>query len=321
MDGLLAKAVEFARNHISPREELPFSAEFPLDIWMALGKEKFLGVAIPENLGGLGGSYSLISRLGEIFVKQGGNLGIVLSLFLQNLAAKFLIWGFGNERQKADLLPKMATGEITVSFAVSEPGAGAHPKLIETKAVKSGDGYVLTGEKTYLTNGPIANLFIVIAITDMEKGRKRYSAFLVPQHMPGLNIADPLHIDALRPSPHGGIVLSECRVPEVALLGNLHTAYEDMVKPFRTVEDVIMMGPLTGGAEYQIAETMALLKQGNDISDDQKAIMAKIYGLIHVAKLMARESAGIFDAPSVDADNPGAVIGFRTLFCPYPVPD
>ena len=125
----------------------------------------------------------------------------------------------------------MATGEITVSFAVSEPGAGAHPKLISARAEKHTEGFSLSGEKTYLTNGPIANLFIVIAISDVVDGRKRYSAFLVPKNVPGLSASAPMQIEALRPSPHGGVVLSRCLLPEVALLGNLDRGTRYLLKP------------------------------------------------------------------------------------------
>jgi alkylation response protein AidB-like acyl-CoA dehydrogenase len=314
MADLLKNAAAFAQEKIAPREELAFSAAFPYDIWKELGQEKLLGIGIPEAQGGLGGSYDAISRAGETLVKYGHNMGIVLSLFLQNLAGKFLIQGFGNERQRDDILPKMATGEITVSFAVSEPGAGAHPKLIKTRALSVNDGYVLTGEKTYLTNGPIANLFIVIAVTDVVDGKKRYSAFMVPKNMPGLTVSEPMHIEALRPSPHGGIVLTDCFVPELALLGNRHTAYEDMVKPFREVEDVMMMGPLTGGAGYQLAKMVHGFKHAPHISDDQKTVLAKIHSLIHAAKLVARDSAALLDDTTRKADTRTAIIGFRTIF-------
>ena len=313
-DAFLAMVSEFARNQIAKRTALSISTDFPFDLWMEMGKEKLSGIAIPEDLGGLGGSYELISRVGETLVKEGGNLGIVLSMFLQNLAAKFLICGFGNERQKAGILPKMATGEITVSFAVSEPGAGAHPKLIKTRAEKQADGYALSGEKTYLTNGPIANLFIVIAITDVIDGKKRYSAFLVPKNIPGLLISEPMHIEALRPSPHGGIVLKNCLVPGVALLGNLHTAYGDMVKPFRGVEDVMMMGPLAGGAEYQLSRALGLIHDSASISDDQKTAVAKLHALIHAAKLISNDAARAFDDPARLTDSRTAIIGFRAIF-------
>ena len=311
---ILAKAAEFAKARIAPRDTLPFSKDFPYDIWMELGKEKFLGAAIPEPLGGLGGNYALLLRMGETFVQYGGNLGIVLSMFLQNLAAKFLICGFGNERQKADILPKMATGEITVSFAVSEPGAGAHPKLIKTRAAASKDGYILSGEKTYLTNGPIANLFIVIAVTNVVDDKKQYSAFLVPKNLPGLSVSEPMPIDALRPSPHGGIVLKDCHIPAVALLGNAHTAYGDMAKPFREVEDVMMMGPLIGGAKYQLARAFDLIHNGVPVSDDVKSDVGKIHALVHAAELIAYDAAKGFDDPVFAADQRTAIIGFRTIF-------
>ena len=102
--------------------------------------------------------------------------------------------------------------EITLSLAISEPGTGAHPKYLQTSASREGDDWVLTGEKSFLTNGPLAALFVVLAVSATEGDKKRLTAFLVPRETPGLSLTDPIHLDFLKPSPHCGIRLDACRL-------------------------------------------------------------------------------------------------------------
>jgi acyl-CoA dehydrogenase len=306
----------FAEKAIAVRAlDLHTPGEFPRDLWREFGKEKLLGMGIPECYGGLGQNYPAISMAGEALVRHGGNLGIVMSAFMQNLAARDLIFGFGSPRQKDDMLPQMASGDLTVSFAVSEPGKGAHPKHLETAAVCTGQGYVISGSKTYLTNGPIADIFIVVAVTGYENGRKQFSSFLIPKDTPGLRVLPPMPLDALHPSPHGGITLDACNAPENAILGNPYMAYTDMVKPFREVEDVLMMGPLIGGVRYLADRAVDLLKNRNPDPDDRhKAGLGRIYALIPVLQEIARQSAETLEANAPGASTRPAIIAFRSIF-------
>ena len=106
------------------------------------------------------------------------------------------------------------------------------PKHIKTHAEKTPNGFILNGEKTYLTNGPIADLFIVIAITGHQSGKSQFTAFIVPKDTPGLTVTDPIDFPFLRPSPHGGILLNDCCIKSEQVLGNPGEAYDKMVLPF-----------------------------------------------------------------------------------------
>src|ERR1700733_29167 len=101
----------------------------------------------------------------------------------------------------ARCLPRLA------SVAISEPRVGAHPKLLTTRAEEDGDGYCIFGEKAWVSNGPLAEVFIVFAVTAVVEGRKRYSAFLVPRDTPGLSINEAAEYRALAPSRHCGLRL------------------------------------------------------------------------------------------------------------------
>ena len=131
-----------------------------------------LGWSIPAAFGGEGAGFSDILPAVEAFVAKGGRPGIALSWMVHLIVGRVLIAGFGNGTQKKEVLPGMASGKRTVSIALSEPGAGSDPKRIRTTAVKKGRSYVLDGEKAWLTNGPLADLFIVFAVTG-ERGREK----------------------------------------------------------------------------------------------------------------------------------------------------
>ena len=160
-----------------------------------------------------------MALVGEAIAAKGGNLGLAGAWMARQLCARLHILGHGSAAQKSAYLPNLAAGLSTPCFAVSEPGAGAHPKHLKTEAVCDGDSYVINGEKAYLTNGPIADLILLLAITGVADGRKQYSIFLVPRETPGIEETEGIKIDFLKPSCHCGMKFNDVRVPAEALLG------------------------------------------------------------------------------------------------------
>ena len=247
---IIEKISRFAVEHIAPRHDLSERVDFPHDLWEKIAKDGLFEIGIEKLYGGSGGGYLNLTESAEALVKNGYNMGIATSWLYQQIVARFIIAGFGSANQKQQYLPEMAKGKLTASFAVSEPQCGAHPKYLKTAAVKDGSFYNLNGEKTYLTNGPIAQLFIVIAVTAEGKQRD-FTAFLVPQQAAGLKVGPPLNLDFLKPSPHGSIVLHNCRLPDTAILGREGTAYREMVIALGEIEDIIMMGSAAGAMAAQ----------------------------------------------------------------------
>jgi acyl-CoA dehydrogenase len=229
---------DFAVRHVAGRG-FAASEAFPHDAWRALGEAGLFRIGLPERFGGDGGGYADIARAEHDLVAQGGCVGFAMSWAGHQLVGRYFVDGFGTEAQKAALLPGLATGTLTLAVAISEPGAGAHPKHLKTTATRDGDSVVIDGEKAYVTNGPLADVFVVLAITAQDDGRKRYSAFLVPKATAGLEILPMESFGALRPSPHCRLRLTRCRVPTDALFGPANEAYEAMALPFRDVEDAV----------------------------------------------------------------------------------
>jgi len=286
----------FAIEHVASRADLQTAQDFPLDIWQKMGEAGFFKIGIAKDFGGSGGGFRQLTDAGEVFVRSGYNMGLALSWLYQQLIASYLISGFGTEEQRKKYLPLMAKGKLIASFAVSEPKHGPHPKLLTSTATPDGKCYKLHGAKTYLTNGPIAGLFIVIAITGEENQQKKFSAFLVPNSDEGVSVSPQLKLDFLKPSPHGGIGLHDCRVPASNMLGEKDTAYTDMVLPFSDAENIVMMGAATGGMGSELMDVILEIN-ARDISEDkslQKEVGA-LDSLLETMRVIAREAAQKMD--------------------------
>ncbi len=308
------KVACFAECHIGSRSDLHSMSEFPGDIWDKMGEENLLGLSLPVEYGGIGKDYLSIVVAGEALVRWGHNMGITTSWLTHLAVARYLIMGFGNERQRAIYLKGFASGKITASIAVSEPGRGAHPKYLETSACRQGNFYILNGEKSYLTNGPIADLFVVVASTGVEGGRKRFTAFLVPRDTAGLSMTEPMDLDFLRPSPHGGIILSDCSVPALQILGEEGSAYDEMVKPFREVEDTLMMGPLVGGMEREVEIFRNLsVRHGVNRTEELTRDLGELQSILDTLRIIAYEAAKMLDSSVEHREFSSLLISFRNL--------
>jgi alkylation response protein AidB-like acyl-CoA dehydrogenase len=293
---LQRQAADFALRNIALRNGLSSSTSFPVDLWKELGGSGMFGIGTPTEFGGKGLGYTGICTAGRALARHGGCLGITLSWLIHEIAATFIFSEHASLDQKKRYLPAMTTGETTTSIAISEPGVGGHPKHLKTISEKTGSGYLLTGEKTFLTNGPIAGLFIVLAVSGHEGDRKRYSAFIVPRETPGLRQTEPLDFGFLRPCPHGGIIMDACTIPEENLLGSPWTAYEDVALPFREVEDTMMMGPIIGAQEARLYEIVRSFKEkGSPLLGDIPFRLGGLTSTLSVLDIIAREAAQRLD--------------------------
>jgi acyl-CoA dehydrogenase len=173
-----------------------------------------------------------IARTKAALVERTGRLGIASMWGGPQLVGRHFL-RFGTAEQQAEWLGR------ALAVAISEPRAGAHPKLLTTRAEPVSAGFRITGEKAWVSNGPSADAIIVFAITTEDAGRKRYSAFIVPRGTPGLTFAEMPEFHALRPAKHCSLTLAGCQVPENALLGEAGSAYKRMALPFRDIEDAV----------------------------------------------------------------------------------
>ncbi|MCF8468682.1 MAG: acyl-CoA dehydrogenase family protein [Sneathiella sp.] len=264
-------AEDFAVAHIRPRRhELITATEFPKDLWQSFAASGLAGLSVPAEFGGLGADYRTLSQVASVLSRNGRVPGATMVFMSHWLISKLHIAGDAPDAIRQKLLPELAKGATTLSVAISEPGAGAHPKHLQTTARRDGDSFILNGEKAFLTNGPLADYFIVLAITDEAKGQKAFSAILVPADSDGFRRTDGVKIDFLHPCPHGGIALGDCRVPAVNLIGVEGDAFIRTSLRMRAIEDA-------AGAGGSIGSMYGLL---SDIAGDASAEMATEIGAI-----------------------------------------
>jgi len=311
----IMRSADFAATHIATRPGLSGDRDFPWDLWKGMGGAGLLGIGIPGEYGGSGLGYPGISGAGKALTRHGLCLGITLSWLMHQITSRFFLCSFVPDDLKRACLPAAAQGTVTFSIAISEPGVGGHPKYLKTSAERDGNGYVLHGEKTYLTNGPMADFFIVLAVSGQDGERKRYGAFWVPRGCAGLAVTGPMDVGFLRPCMHGGIILNGCRVPGENLMGNSGTAYEDMALPFRDVEDTAMMGPILGAQEARFSEIAAALRErGGPVSEETAFRLGGVGCSLVALDVLAREAACL-----LESDGPGGalqdlVLSFRNLY-------
>jgi acyl-CoA dehydrogenase len=292
----------FALREIAPLSKS--ARKIPLeDIWKKLRAENLTGLAVPEEYGGMGSNALHITAAAEALTRYGRDPGIVLSWLIHVVLSRFFILRLGTEEQRGRWLPSLAGGEVIGCLAASEPEGGGHPKAINTAAERAGGDYILTGVKNFLTNGPVAGLFIVIAVSGRREEKKEFTAFLVPQDRPGLSLTETMKLGVLESSPHCGLRLEKCPVPAENILGEKGDAYRRILVPFRNIEDVFLKGLVTGGMSLE-TEILARLLRERDAAPDNR-LKERIGGLLcrlEALRVLAYEAAVLADR---DPEDPG----------------
>ncbi len=216
---------EFAEQEVRPVAKQVDVQGWPdMDVVRKLGENGLLGVPFPQKYGGAGlgeiGYCSLMEIMGGVCTSTattiGAHIGIgVMSLYLG-----------GNEQQKQRWLPDLATGKKIAAFCLTESNAGSDAAAIKTRAIRDGDRWIITGSKIYITNGPIADVFTVLALTDPNLGvRGGVTAFVVEKGMPGLSVGTIEHKMGIHGSATSEIVLDEVEVPSAHVLGQVGAGF------------------------------------------------------------------------------------------------
>ena len=219
LQDVLDSVRDFIRTEVVPLEETIDAEDAIPERIVAQCKEMGLyGFTIPEQYGGLGLAVSEEVRLA---FELGWTTPALRSLFGTNngIAGHVLMEG-GSEEQKREWLPRLASGEVTASFGLTEADAGSDPSSLATKAVRDGDTWVLNGSKRYITNSPVADVIMVFARTNADApGNRGISTFLVPAGTPGLSIGQKDHKMGQFGAWTADVYLDDVRVPSANLVG------------------------------------------------------------------------------------------------------
>src|SRR5213596_2480951 len=206
-----------ARGRIAPlAAQVDETETYPTDQLAWLGAQGLMGLYIPEAYGGAGlGALAFCLAVEEIAWACASTAVI----YLVQYTGGFPIVTAGSEAQKRRYLPRLAAGEITAAFSLSEPGAGSDAGALTTTAVRRGDRYLLNGSKMWVTNGSHAGLVTLLATVDRERGSRGMTAFLVEPTFPGFALGKLERKMGIRGSPTVAIHLTDCEVPADNRLG------------------------------------------------------------------------------------------------------
>jgi acyl-CoA dehydrogenase len=210
---------DFVRKRVVPLEEqIDREDRIPDDLRRACMEMGLFGMSIPEAYGGVGLSMSEESRL---VMELGYTTPALRSMFGTNngIAGHVVLEG-GTEDQRRQWLPLISSGEVVASFGLTEPGAGSDPSGIVSSAVRAGDDWVLRGVKRYITNAPLADLFMIFARSDPEaSGSRGISVFLVPRGTNGLSVGTPDQKMGQFGASTADVYLDDARIPADSLVG------------------------------------------------------------------------------------------------------
>jgi len=217
---LMAKQLyrEFAEKEVKPlAEELDEQERFPTETVEKLAKYGFMGIPFPKEYGGQGCDALAYAMCVEEISRVCATTGVVISAHT-SLGAE-PIRKYGTEEQKQKYLVPLAKGEKIGAFGLTEPGAGTDASGQQTKAVLDGDNYILNGTKIFITNGGVADTYIVFAMTDKSQGNRGITAFIVEKDFPGFSIGKKELKMGIRGSATTELVFENCVVPKENLLG------------------------------------------------------------------------------------------------------
>jgi len=209
---------ELVAEKVAPRAaEIDEKQEYPRDIKDLFAQSDLLGIPIPTEYGGLGGTFLTYVKVVEEIAKACASSSLIVAV--QELGMLPILIG-GSEDQKKRYLPKIASGEWIAAYALTEAGSGSDAAgSMRTRAVKRGDSYVLDGTKIFITNGDVADVVCVFAVTDPEKGANGISAFVVEKGTPGFSVGKHEKKMGIRGSPTVELVFENCEVPAANLIG------------------------------------------------------------------------------------------------------
>ncbi len=280
---------EFAKRELNDNIcEKYEKAEFCLDDWKKCGDYGVHGLLCPASYGGMGLDILTAAYALEGFGYGCRNGGLIFSIIAHMCGCIVPIYRFGDGTQKDIYLAKLSKGEYIGAFAATEPEAGSDIFSLKTTAKKDKHCYILNGAKTFVSNAPVADLFLVLATTDTSKGLAGLCVFLVEKGTIGLSIGRNIDKSGLRTNLTSEIFFDECIVPEENLLGS-----EGMgMSIFYTVMDIeriCMMAPILGSMARQIEICDRYIKERRQFGQPIKDFQS-ISGMIAEMKLKLEAS-------------------------------
>ncbi|MCA9756461.1 MAG: acyl-CoA dehydrogenase family protein [Candidatus Eisenbacteria bacterium] len=295
-----AKAREVAEEVVRPlAAKYDQLQEYPWEIKDAMAQAGLMGVWIPEEYGGAGAGVLNLCLCVEELSRACGGIGVAYAV---NALGSFPILVGGTDEQKKTYLPKIASGESLIAFGLSEKTAGSDAGSMRSQAVETGDHYVINGEKKWCTNGGVADLYTVFAVSDPESKSRRISAFMLEKGMDGFTIGKIEDKMGIRAVPVVELHLKDVKVPKENLLGGKagvgfkHAMMTlDRARPGVAAQAV---GLAQGALEYATLYATGRQQFGSNLSGFQmiQDMLAKMATKVEAARQLVYAAARAIDA-------------------------
>jgi len=301
----------FARRELAPvADEIDRNDAFPPDLFPRLGALGILGVTVPPEYGGAGADLLsgvlAIEQLARVSASVALSYGAHANLCVHNLYTN------GTEEQRRAYLPGLCSGELIGALAITEPNAGSDAMGIETRAVADGDDFVLNGSKTLITNGSIADVFVLYAKTDVA-GERHMTSFIVERRFPGFSVSRVFDKFGHRGSPTAELLLEDCRVPRKNVLGRAGDGAAVMRRGL-DIERAFLAGESLGIAEEALALSIDYAKErhqfGQPIGSFQliQAKLADMFTQIEAARALVYQTAVLAEQGDVHKEAAAAIL-------------
>ena len=291
---------EFVDKELRPiAAELDEQERFPFELIPKMGEIGLLGIPVAEEFGGVGmGTLEYVMAVEEIS-KACASTGVTISAHTSLCC--WPIEHFGTQEQKEKYLPDLATGEKLGAFGLTEPNAGTDAAMQRTTAEDKGDHWLLNGSKVFITNGEVADVYVVFAMTDKAAGNKGISAFLLEKGMEGFSFGSHEKKMGIRASSTCELVFEDVKVPKENLLGELNKGFQIAMMTLDGGRIGIAAQAL-GIAQGAIDETVKYVKDrvqfGRPISKFQNTqfMLAEMQTRVAAARMLVYRAAAIKDA-------------------------
>jgi len=289
----------FAQERIEPiARQLDEEGLYPIQIVEEMRQLGLYGLTLPPEYGGSGVDSVTFCLALEELAKAAAGVAVIFAV--QNSIGAFTINEYGTPEQKEEILPRMATGEILTSLALTEESAGSDAGNVQTTAVRDGDFYVLNGKKRFITNGKYANLHLVVALTSPGRGKKGLSCILVPSSSPGFKVSKTMNPMGQRCSDNAELEFENCRVPAANLVGKENHGLGIVLRAFdggRFSVAAIALGCAQAAFEKALRYAQKRVQFNQPIIGFQSIefMLAEMGTLIEASRLMIHRAASFKD--------------------------
>jgi len=299
-EALIRKTMaRFVDDELIPKaQEIDEKGEFPWDMFYEMAGMGVFGIRYPKDKGGSGGNTTLYCIICEELAR--GLMSVAAITAMQCLMGTNFLFHFGtDEMRKRYFMPAMK-GEKVACFCLTEPEAGSDLGNVGTLAIKTEDGYLINGMKTWVTSGPVADFYTVLCQTDPAKKFRGLNFFFIPRDTPGLSVSKPFHLLGTRTTPISELAFQDVHVPHHHMLGNEGEGLTNLLSilsEIRTMTAALAIGLQRSALDDAIRYAHERSQFGRSISQYQ-LIQAKIANMavqLEASKLLTYKATGMID--------------------------